>query len=91
MFEPDKNGLPNLGKKVEVGFTSLEQHAINLTIELTNVYAQIVQQGGREAVANQDMAEFVAHIHPIQNAIMAQLAGRTYPQYFRQLGGVVGG
>lgn len=87
-FEKDSNGLPNLGKKVEIGFTEAEQRAINLTIELVNTYAQLVGHG---PTRDADMAEFVAHIHPIQNAIMAQLASRVYPQYFRPLGGVIGG
>lgn len=86
-FQNDRNGLPNLAKKVEIGFTELEQRAINLTIELANTYAEIVGVG---PTTEQDMAEFCANLHPIQNAIMSQLAGRMYPKYFRQLGGVIG-
>lgn len=87
-FERDNNGVPNLGKpKPQIGFTEMEQKAINLTIELANAYAQIVGDGPSR---DGDMAEFVAHLHPIQNAIMSQLAHRIYPQFFRGLGGVVG-
>lgn len=87
-FETDKNGIPHLGKKVEIGFTPNEVKAINLTIELANTLQQIMGNG---SMAHNDMSELVMHIHAIQHAVMSQLAARVYPGQFRQLGGMLGG
>lgn len=87
-FQADRNGIPNLGKKVEIGFTPLEVKAINLTIELANTMQQIMAGG---PTTGSDMGEVVAHIHSIQHAVMSQLAARVYPGQFRPLGGMLGG
>lgn len=63
---------------------TIEEHeAMELTAELANRLSRIVGQGPSRAG---DIAELVAHLHAIQQAILAQAAGRHYPDRYRLLG-----
>ncbi len=67
--------------------TDAELRAMDLTVELVNVMCQEVI--GRGPTRQADVNEFVGHIHVIQQAILAQSAGRAHPDRFRLLGEVV--
>jgi hypothetical protein len=41
---------------------------------------------GRGSTREQDVREFVAQVHVIQQSILAQSAGRAHPDRFRLLG-----
>jgi hypothetical protein len=41
---------------------------------------------GHEATRDPDLNELVVHVHALQNAVLAQAAGRAYPSEFRLLG-----
>jgi hypothetical protein len=72
-----------------VMLTNEEQGFLELTGKLANEFGLIVGQSplSRE----QDMAEFVSHLHAIQNMILAQAAARAYPSKYRLLGGNIYG
>lgn len=42
--------------------------------------------GDDEAVANADMTEVVAHVHALQDKVLAQAAARMYPTKYRLMG-----
>ncbi|MGP4092980.1 hypothetical protein [Nonomuraea sp. KM90] len=67
-------------------FTAAELASIDLTIRLAEKLGQVVGDGPTRA---NDMRELLAHVHGIQNALMAQATARLYPERFRLLGGVV--
>jgi hypothetical protein len=65
-----------------------EHRAMDLTGELVKlVTAEIVADGPTRIG---DLSEFMANIHGIQNMILAQAAGRAYPDRYRLLGGTAG-
>ena len=64
--------------------TENEHYAIELTSKLGEVMREIIGDG---PAASGDWGEFVAHIHPIQNMILAQCAARDYPERYRLMGG----
>lgn len=66
------------------GLTPAELDAIDLTAQLVGKVCQEVI--GHGPTRDHDIAEFVAHVHAIQNAIMAQAAARAHPDMFRLLG-----
>lgn len=61
-----------------------ELRAMDLTVELVHLMCQEVI--GRGPTRDNDVREFVNHVHSIQQAILAQAAGRAYPDRFRLLG-----
>jgi hypothetical protein len=63
--------------------TDAEHHALELTAELTGLFAEIVAVGPSRGG---DLSEFTAHLHAIQHAVLAQAAARAYPTRYRQLG-----
>lgn len=67
-----------------MGLTEAELKAMKLTGELANLVIGGVIGIGR--TRDGDVGEFVGHIHAIQRMIMAQAAGRAYPDKFRLLG-----
>jgi heterodisulfide reductase subunit B len=60
-----------------------EHRAMDLSSDLINLVAKIAAHGG---ASHYDMAEMVAHLHAIQNAILGQAAARAYPARYRALG-----
>jgi hypothetical protein len=68
--------------------TNDEQAAIQLTVDLVNALGAIVRNGPTRQA---DLNELFAHVHAVQNAIMAQAAARAYPEQYRLLGSIVGG
>ena len=74
---PDRRPQP--GRLTEDEFT-----AMNLLGELANVMCKIIGTG---KAAPGDWAECVDKIHQLQQTVMSQCAARTYPAYFRPLGG----
>jgi hypothetical protein len=60
---------------------------MDITVDLVNVMCQEVI--GRGPSRDGDVREFVSHVHGIQAAILAQAAGRAYPDRFRLLGATV--
>lgn len=67
--------------------TEAELRAMDITVDLVNVMCQEVI--GRGPTRDNDIREFVHHVHIIQQAILSQAAGRAYPDTFRTLGEVV--
>lgn len=51
--------------------------------EAWNLLCRVV---GNEATRDPDLSELVVHVHALQNAVLAQAAGRAYPGEFRLLG-----
>jgi hypothetical protein len=45
---------------------------------------------GPEETRGPDLNELVAHIHALQQAVLSNAAGRTYPTQFRLLGRTIG-
>lgn len=63
--------------------TEYEKLALDLTAQLATTLGGIVGGGPTRAG---DLNELLAHVHVIQNAVMAQAAARAYPGRFRLLG-----
>ena len=63
--------------------TEQEHEALDLTGDLASLMVYIIEDGSTH---DEDMAEFVHHLHGIQNMILAQAAGRMYPERYRTLG-----
>lgn len=70
-----------------VGLTDAEHEAMDLTASLYNLMADKVV--GRDHTRQGDMTELAAHVHAIQNMLMAQAAARAHPSTYRLLGGTV--
>lgn len=66
--------------------TPNERHAVALAGQLAEVLAQIV---GTSRTSVDDLNELLAHVHVIQNAVLAQAAARAYPGQYRRLGAVL--
>ena len=60
-----------------------EHEALVITGELAEAFAKIVSNG---RTREQDLTEFTYHLHAIQNMVLAQSAGREYPDRYRLLG-----
>jgi hypothetical protein len=65
--------------------TEADHRAMRLSAELMSFIARDVIGDGVNR--SQDLAEAAAHIHGVQNMILAQAAARAYPNLYRQLGG----
>lgn len=63
-----------------------ELAAIDTTAELASQLSDVVDVG---RTRDADLTELVHHLHAIQHAIMAQAAGRAYPDRFRLLGSTI--
>ena len=63
--------------------TSEEQDCLEMTVQL---YKNILKIMGKGGSFHGDNVELVSHIHAIQNMILAQSAGREYPEKYRLLG-----
>lgn len=64
--------------------TPVEREAMRLTTELSRLMCgQIIGYGSSRAG---DVAEFVSHVHAIQQQILSQAAARAYPDEYRLLG-----
>lgn len=66
--------------------TASEHRAMELTGQLWGELQAIV---GRAKSRAADLNELVGHVHAIQNTILAQAAGRAYPDRYRLLGEVL--
>lgn len=64
--------------------TEAEHEAINMAGKLYTLIARDIV--GDDVSAAVDLTEIAAHIHGIQRAVMAQAAGRSYPDRYRLLG-----
>ena len=77
---------PNLTRDGAVDMSDLltetEHEAMDLTAELMRAMRQIM---GDANIAG-DLNEAAAHIHGIQNMILANAAARAYPDRYRLLG-----
>jgi len=60
-----------------------ERNAMAATAQLNGLMKRII---GRGPTGEQDLSEFVIHLHAIQNMILAQAAARAYPDTYRLLG-----
>jgi broad specificity phosphatase PhoE len=67
--------------------TEGEHHAIKLAGQLMSRISRDVIGDGMNR--RQDLAEAAAHVHAIQNMILAQAAARAYPDRYRLLGGTL--
>lgn len=64
--------------------TRHEHQAMDLTSELWHlITSEIV---GEDESREEDLRELAAHVHAIQNAILAQAAGRAFPYLYRTMG-----
>lgn len=63
--------------------TDDEHRALDLTAELWKAICLVAGNGSTRAA---DLGEAVAHIHALQHMVMAQAAGRSYPERYRLLG-----
>jgi hypothetical protein len=66
--------------------TDDEHRCMELTAEVANLLSKIV---GNDRTRTGDLQELVAALHTVQNAVLAQAAGRAYPKRYRLLGGVI--
>lgn len=66
--------------------TELEHQALQMTMELADLMRQIIMTGNDRDRMDQDAAEVRHHIHALQTRVMAQAAGRAYPNLYRLLG-----
>lgn len=68
--------------------TEAEHEVVELLGKAWNAFIQgVVREDG--PTAEHDRAEFLTHIHDAQHAIMAQAAGRAYPNRYRLIGEVI--
>jgi hypothetical protein len=67
--------------------TDAEHRAMDLTGELWNLLCREVV--GHGPSRDRDLRELAHDLHVIQERILAQAAGRAYPNRYRLLGGVV--
>lgn len=67
--------------------TDAEHKAIDLTAELWSLLCREIV--GQDRSRDRDLAELAAHIHAIQNDVLAQAAARAYPDRYRLLGGTL--
>lgn len=63
--------------------TDGERKAVAMCAELWNQLVSIVNWGGTRL---NDCRELAAHLHALQNAVLAQAAARAYPGQYRLLG-----
>lgn len=63
--------------------TPEEHHAMRLTADLHRAICGIAGDAGTR---DNDLHESVLHIHALQNMILAQAAGRAYPDRYRLMG-----
>ena len=71
--------------------TPVEHAALSISRDLSNHMRNIIYAPGYvETNANHDWAEAAQAIHVLQNMIMAQAAGRAYPEEYRLLGRTLG-
>lgn len=63
--------------------TDDEHRLMDLTGELWKVLCEVV---GDAPARSADLAEAAAHVHAIQNMVLAQAAARAYPDNYRLLG-----
>jgi hypothetical protein len=68
--------------------TEDEHTVIDLLAQAWNTFNQKVE-GDPEAI-DEDQREFMHHIHGAQNMILANAAGRVYPERYRLRGGHLG-
>jgi hypothetical protein len=66
-----------------VTLTDDEHRALDLTAELWKALCNVAGQG---ATRGADLGEAAAHIHALQHMVMAQAAGRSYPERYRLMG-----
>lgn len=70
--------------RATVGLTQAEHDAMALTAQLVAKVCQEVIGQGR--TRDQDVGEFVGHVHAVQQMILAQAAARAHPELYRLLG-----
>lgn len=63
--------------------TPLEHKAVDQCADLWDTLLDVVALGQTRGA---DLAELAAHVHAIQNVVLAQAAGRAYPDKYRLLG-----
>lgn len=64
--------------------TPAEDAVVTLLGQVWGLLVDDVVEHGRNA--RDDLAELAAHLHAIQNAVLAQAAARAYPDRYRRLG-----
>lgn len=63
--------------------TLAERRALDISGELADAFKQVIGHG---ETSKEDFAEVVLHIHALQNMLLAQAAGRAYPEKYRLMG-----
>jgi hypothetical protein len=70
------------------GLLTGEEHALlDQLRDCWNSFVSVVNAGGDPAAAASDLDGIADHIHALQAAVLAQAAGRAYPDRYRKLGG----
>ena len=64
--------------------THNEEQLLNLISECYNIFCMVV--GTDEEVRSADLQEVAAHIHALQDKVLAQAAARLYPEKYRLMG-----
>jgi hypothetical protein len=65
--------------------TEAEHQVMDLLAQAWNIFNQKVH--GDPKAIDEDQREFMYHIHGAQNMILANTAGRVYPELYRLRGG----
>lgn len=60
-----------------------EHRVLELTGELWKALCEVTGNGSTRSA---DLTEAVAHIHALQHMVLAQAAGRAYPERYRLIG-----
>ena len=78
--------IPEVDRQDELDglLTDAEHRAMAMTADLWNLLVQDVV--GRDASREGDLAEIATDIHHIQERILAQAAGRAFPDRYRLMG-----
>lgn len=70
---------------VHQALTASEHEVMDLLAQAWNTFVQEVR--GDPKASDEDQREFMYHIHGAQNMILANAAGRVYPERYRLRGG----
>ncbi len=80
--EPPSLRLVHTAPEIDL-LTPIERQAM---AEVTALWKTLTQVVGNAPTRSQDLTELIGPIHLIQRYVMAQAAGRAYPEQYRLLG-----
>lgn len=77
-----------IGSQEVLADTVLSSREMELLSDIAEVYEGFLAVMENGPSREGDLREIIAHIHALQQAVMAQAAARCYPHKFRLLGGM---